>query len=80
MFNLSLVSLTFINIHPEYELASARAHQYVTDLAELHTELKETITSAQQRYQVQADRTRSAPPDIQIGSQVFVKAEFFRTT
>ena len=29
-----------LSIHPEYDLASARAQQYVTDLAELHANLK----------------------------------------
>ena len=67
-------------IHPEYELASAQAHQYVTDLTQLHANLKNAIFNAQERTQVQTDWLRSAPSDIQIGSQVFIKAEFFRIT
>ena len=51
-----------------------------TDLTELHANLKDAILDAQERMQVQTDWLRSAPPDIQIGSQVFVKAEFFHTT
>ena len=69
-----------LSIHPEYKLASAQTQQYVTDLAELHANLKNAILDAQERTQMQTDWHRMAPPDIKIGSQVFVKAEFFHTT
>jgi hypothetical protein len=69
-----------ISVHPERDLASDRARQFVVDLDELHQELKATIAEAQRRYQSSADLRRSPAPDFQIGQQAFVKAKFFRTT
>ena len=45
-----------ITIHPEYNLVSYKAQNYVTDLAELHEELQKAILLSQERYQVSADR------------------------
>ena len=42
-------------IHPERDLASQRAHDFVVDLDELHTTLKDQIAKAQTRYQGPAD-------------------------
>jgi hypothetical protein len=67
-------------IHPERDLASARAQEFVTDLDELHQELRKAIVSAQELYQRSADKHRLPPPDFKIGDRVFVKAQFFRTT
>ena len=67
-------------IHPEYELASSRAQDYVSNLDELHQELRRAMTEAQKRYQIPADRKRKESPPFEIGSKAFVKAEFFRTT
>ena len=69
-----------ITVYPEQDLASARAYHFMVDLEELHQELKSQILAAQKRYQVSADVRRKEPPDFKIGSKVFVKAEFFRTT
>src|SRR6185369_13151612 len=69
-----------LSIHPERDLASARARQFVVDLDELHQELKTAISEAQKRYQGPADARRTPPPPLRIGDQVFVKAKFFRTT
>jgi hypothetical protein len=69
-----------ITVHPERDLASHRAREFVVDLDELHTELRSQISAAQARYQVSADSRRLPAPDIQVGSQVFVKAKYFRTT
>ena len=69
-----------ITIHPEYDLVSARAHKYVTDLNELHVELQNAITLNQEQYQRSADKNRIPPPDFKDGDQAFIKAKFFRTT
>src|SRR6185369_5245653 len=69
-----------LSIHPEYDLASTQARQFVVDLDELHQELKTAISEAQKRYQGPADARRTPPPPLRIGDQVFVKAKFFRTT
>ena len=69
-----------IAVHPERDLASSRARHFVTDLDELHQELRKAITEAQAAYQESADKHRLPPPEFKIGDRVFVKAEFFRTT
>ena len=68
-----------LTIHPERELASARARQFVVNLDELHQELKSVISEAQERYQRSADARQSPSPPFSVGQQVFVKAKFFRT-
>src|SRR6185369_3149119 len=69
-----------LSIHPERDLASARARQFVIDLDELHQELKTAISEAQKRYQGPANARCTPPPPLHIRDQVFVKAKFFRTT
>ena len=69
-----------ITVHPERDLASARAKDFVTDLDELHQELRKHIAEAQLRYQGPADKRRSPAPDFQIGQHAFVEAKFFRST
>ena len=44
-----------VTVHPECDLASARARDFVTDLDELHQELKMHIADTQRRYQITAD-------------------------
>jgi hypothetical protein len=67
-------------VHPERDVASARAREFAVDLGELHEYLKDNIRHAQQRYQKSADVRRLPAPDFKIGDKVYVKAEFFRTT
>src|SRR6266481_2486870 len=69
-----------VTVHPERNLASARAHDFVTDLDELHQELTMHITDAQHHYQITADSRRTRAPEFLISSKAFVKAQFFRTT
>ena len=69
-----------IAVHPERDIASVKALQFVTDLDELHQNLRESISEAQKLYQKSADRKRLPAPDFKVGDRVFVKAEFFRTT
>ena len=69
-----------ISVHPEHDLASARAKDFVTDLDDLHQELRKHIAEAQQRYQGPADKRRSPAPDFQVGQHSFVLAKFFRST
>jgi len=42
-------------VHPEHDLASACAHNFVTDLDELHQQLRQHIVEAQHRYQTSTD-------------------------
>src|SRR5882672_9469195 len=69
-----------LTVHPERDLASARARDFVTDLDELHQELWQHIAEAQHRYQTPADSRRLPAPEFKIGSHTYVKAQFFRTT
>ena len=69
-----------ITIHPEYKLASSRAHKFVTDLSELHKELRKAILLSQEHYQCSADKIRIPLPNFKVSDQVFVKAKFFHTT
>jgi len=69
-----------ITIHPERDLSSARTRDFAVDLDDLHGFLRENMSEAQKRYQHYADLKRTPAPDFSIGSQVFVKAEHFRTT
>ena len=66
-----------ITIHLEYELASSRAHQFVTDLSKLHEELRKVILSSQEQYQHSADKNRIPPLNFEVGDKVYVKAKFF---
>ena len=68
-----------ITIHPEYNLVSSKAQNFVTDLSELHEELQKAIVLSQEHYQISTDRNRMPPPDFKFGDQAFVKAKFFRT-
>ena len=51
-----------LTIHPERDLASPRAREFVTDLNELHQHLRENMAAAQLRYQGTADAHRLPAP------------------
>jgi len=69
-----------ISVYPERDLASARARAFVTDLDELHRELRVAMTEAQEHYKTSADRNQLPAPDFKIGQEVMVKAKNIRTT
>jgi hypothetical protein len=69
-----------ISVHPERDLSSARAHEYAVDLDSLHHFLREEMGHAQKRYQGPADARRLPAPAFEVGTWVFVKAKYFRTT
>jgi hypothetical protein len=69
-----------LEVHPEHELASARARDVIVNLGELHQELRRTITKAQKSYQTSANARRKPAPDFQVGSLAFVKMQYFHTT
>src|SRR5467141_4969273 len=66
-----------LTVHPERDLASMRACDFVTDLDELHHELQQHIAEAQCRYQAPADSQRLPAPEFKIDSHTYVKAQFF---
>ena len=64
-------------VHSEYELTSLKAQEFVTDLQELHDQLRITIQESQGRIQQFADKNRIPPPEFKVGDKAFVKAKFF---
>ena len=60
--------------------SSSEAQHYMADLDQLHSQLKASITEAQECYQKAADRQRIPSPAFRIGDCVYVKAKFFHTT
>ena len=69
-----------MTIHPERDLASQKAREYVSDLDELHSELRRQLTKAQHRYQGPADLRRSPTPEFKVGQTAYLNAEHIRTT
>lgn len=69
-----------IEVHLDRTLSSDPARIFVTDLGELHEELKQHIADAQRRYQHSADSRRSEPPAFKIGDKAYVKSKFISTT
>jgi len=69
-----------LSVYPERDIASSRAHDFVIDLDELQSTLKEEIANAQRQYKASTDFRRQQPPDFQAGQSVFVKSQYFRTT
>ena len=67
-------------VHSEYELASMKAQDLVTNLQELHSELWVTIQESQEHYQHFADKNQIPPPEFEVGDKAFIKAKFFWTT
>src|SRR5258708_14166818 len=65
---------------PNEQVSSPEAQCFISDLDNLHTELKRSITRAQERYQKYADKHHSPAPPLKIGDQVYVKAKYFCTT
>ena len=69
-----------ISVHPEQDLASLRARDFVVDLNELHLQLQKTISAAQTRYLASANKCQTLSPDFVIGDKVFVKSDHICTT
>jgi hypothetical protein len=69
-----------ITFHPERDLTSVRARDFVVDLDELHQELRVHLAEAQRRYQGPADARRTPAPEFKEGDLVYVKSDSFRST
>src|SRR6266446_8263235 len=65
---------------PNEQVSSPEAQCFISDLDNLHTELKQSITKAQEHYQKYTDEHRSPAPPLKIGNRVYVKAKYFCTT
>src|SRR6266446_8537097 len=88
MNEMTRVSLFFANkgYHPSLvaelnvQVSSIGAQHFISDLDDLHMELKWSIAKAQECYQKYADKHCSPAPLLKIGDQVYVKAKYFFTT
>ncbi|KAJ8507721.1 hypothetical protein ONZ45_g9939 [Pleurotus djamor] len=69
-----------IAIQAELDLSSPQAQTYVSNLEDVHAELRRTMAEAQAWYQGPADKRRSPQPDFKIGDEVFLKSKFFKVT
>jgi hypothetical protein len=67
-------------IHPERDLTSVCTQEYSINLDSLHHFLREEMHHTQERYQGPADACRTPAPAFEVGSSVFVKAKYFRST
>src|SRR5258705_3073969 len=65
---------------PNVQVSSIGAQCFISDLDDLHMELKRSIAKAQERYQKYADEHHSPAPLLKIGNRVYVKAKYFCTT
>jgi hypothetical protein len=69
-----------IIIHPECELASQCACEFVIDLDELHIKLCSQLFAAQKYYQGPVDHQWTPAPNFKVGEQAFIKAKNIHTT
>jgi len=69
-----------LSVYPERDIASSCACDFVIDLDELQSTLKEEIANAQRQYKPSTNSRQQQPPDFQPGQSVFVKSQYFRTT
>ena len=69
-----------LTIHPEWDLESSRAKEFVTNLNKLHQHLQEYMAVAQLWYQGPANASRTPALEFPIGSWAYVKVQFFHTT
>jgi hypothetical protein len=65
--------------YPNHLSTSHAAHQFVTNLSDVHTHLRENLAIMQQCTQVSADPMQTPAP-LNVGDKVFLCAEFIRTT
>ncbi len=56
---------------------SSEAQCYVTDLDQLHSQLKASIAEAQEHYQRAADCQQMQPPAFKVSDHIYIKAKFF---
>ncbi|SJL06755.1 uncharacterized protein ARMOST_10097 [Armillaria ostoyae] len=69
-----------ITVHPKQDIASARAHDFVVDLDELHQFLYNEITQAQSHYKIQADKCQNLASPFKVGKKVFLSSKHIKTT
>src|SRR6266436_3057597 len=66
-----------LTMDPIAPSSSSEAQCYVTDLDQLHSQLKASIVEAQERYQRAVDHQWIPPPTFKVSNHTYVKAKFF---
>ena len=66
--------------YPDRLSTSHAAHQFVTNLADVHARLCENLSVTQQCTQLSADSAWTPMPILNIGDKVFLHVEFIHTT
>src|SRR5258708_30111508 len=82
------VSLFFANkgyhpslaAEPNVQVSSIGGQRFISDLDDLHMELKRSIVKAQEHYQNDADAPCSLARLLKGADQVYVKAKYFDST
>ncbi|SJL08332.1 uncharacterized protein ARMOST_11695 [Armillaria ostoyae] len=69
-----------ITVHPECDITSTWAHDFVVNLDELHQFLCNKITQAQSCYKIQADKHWNPAPPFKVGDKVFSSSKHIKTT
>jgi hypothetical protein len=64
---------------PDCLSTSHAAHQFVTNLSDVHAHLRKNLAITQQCTQVSVDAARAPAPPLNIGDKVFLHAEFIHT-
>jgi len=67
-------------VYPEQDIASFCACDFIVDLDEPQSTLKEEIAKAQRQYQPSADSCQQQPLDFLVGESVFIRSQYFQTT
>src|SRR5258708_10411509 len=65
---------------PDVQVSSTGAQHFISDLDDLHAELKQSIVKAKECHQKYADKHHSQAPPLKIGNQVDIKRKYFCTT
>ena len=63
----------------DQDLVSSTARHFVTDLEEIHTQLRKTISTAQTRYSASANHRQIPALEFRVGDKVFVKSDLHTT-
>jgi hypothetical protein len=69
-----------ITVHPKRDLSSTCARDFTVDPDQLHQELHSQIAATQKCYQGPTDSQHTPSPDFQVGQEVLVCSEYFRST
>ena len=56
-----------ISVHPEQDLASLWAWDFVIDLNELYLQIRDTISATQTQYSISTNKHRTPAPDFSVG-------------